>query len=529
VMIAATMWAFEVPADAYQLGRTRVFFKAGEISRVEAILKTDMTGAAGLAINERMVMALERRQKALDAVTGVEALMAKAAPGVDMATQVLEDVDDALRQISRDFASASEVLGKGLALVASDAKDFQAASVALDKVKADPKCAALDSEESTGALGAAEAALEAAREIAARIGSELDLDATRRAYGDLKSSAKDLAVDTRAMVGDITAAMARIKVLHREATDGAKRCLLDYTLQRTSSAEAECEGLLVLVAELSEGGSAGAMAKAMEEKNDSLRAGSTTQCSAVEELLKTSAASCNEVQEQLKVVRAEMRKAESKAQAAAAAERQAAAAAARAASVAVGGQASVGSPGAALGFADDGTDDGGGSGGGGGGGGVVVTPEMAATIAALVDKVAMIEKHHGDQLRALVAKTKELHRVVKVQQEQLEKLGQVSAAGDGAVLSMDDLPVLPPPAPAALAPVASADDSSSAAPAAAPGTAPEAAAEAAVEAAVEDEPSGEGGMAEAMSKILSQAMADVENEEPAQRCGRERAHTRADL
>jgi len=27
VLIAASMWAFEVPADAYQLGRTRVFFK----------------------------------------------------------------------------------------------------------------------------------------------------------------------------------------------------------------------------------------------------------------------------------------------------------------------------------------------------------------------------------------------------------------------------------------------------------------------------------------------------------------------
>jgi myosin heavy subunit len=47
VLIAASMWAFEVPADAYQLGRTRVFFKAGEISRVEAILKTDLNGPAG--------------------------------------------------------------------------------------------------------------------------------------------------------------------------------------------------------------------------------------------------------------------------------------------------------------------------------------------------------------------------------------------------------------------------------------------------------------------------------------------------
>ena len=36
VLIAASMWAFEVPAEAYQLGRTRVFFKAGEISRVAA-------------------------------------------------------------------------------------------------------------------------------------------------------------------------------------------------------------------------------------------------------------------------------------------------------------------------------------------------------------------------------------------------------------------------------------------------------------------------------------------------------------
>ena len=46
-------------------------------------------------------------------------------------------------------------------------------------------------------------------------------------------------------------------MLHREATDGAKRCLLDYTLERTSSAESECEGLLVLVSELNEGGAAG--------------------------------------------------------------------------------------------------------------------------------------------------------------------------------------------------------------------------------------------------------------------------------
>ena len=76
VMIAASMWAFEVPADAYQLGRTRVFFKAGEISRVERMIKVDLSGDAGKHINERMQIALERRRQALEAVRGVDVIMA---------------------------------------------------------------------------------------------------------------------------------------------------------------------------------------------------------------------------------------------------------------------------------------------------------------------------------------------------------------------------------------------------------------------------------------------------------------------
>ena len=57
------MWAFEIPADAFQLGRTRVFFKAGEISRVEAILRVDLSGEAGVEIDQRMREALDRRRQ----------------------------------------------------------------------------------------------------------------------------------------------------------------------------------------------------------------------------------------------------------------------------------------------------------------------------------------------------------------------------------------------------------------------------------------------------------------------------------
>lgn len=69
------MWAFEVPAEAYQLGRTRVFFKAGEISRVEAILRTDLSGEAGVEIDARMREALDRRRQALEAVDAVQVLL----------------------------------------------------------------------------------------------------------------------------------------------------------------------------------------------------------------------------------------------------------------------------------------------------------------------------------------------------------------------------------------------------------------------------------------------------------------------
>jgi hypothetical protein len=63
-----------------------------------------------------------------------------------------------------------------------------------------------------------------------------------------------------------------------------------------------------------------------------------------------------------------------------------------------------------------------GGGGGGGGGGFAISAETQSLIESLRDKVKLIETHHGDQLRALVAKTKELHRVVKHQQEQIQAL-----------------------------------------------------------------------------------------------------------
>jgi myosin heavy subunit len=38
-LIAAILWAFAVPSEAFRLGKTRVFFKAGQIATLERILR----------------------------------------------------------------------------------------------------------------------------------------------------------------------------------------------------------------------------------------------------------------------------------------------------------------------------------------------------------------------------------------------------------------------------------------------------------------------------------------------------------
>ncbi|TMW58718.1 hypothetical protein Poli38472_010277 [Pythium oligandrum] len=60
-LITAILWAFQVPMDAYKLGITRLFFKAGKISLLDAIMKIDWA-ADGPRIVGRMKLWLARRR-----------------------------------------------------------------------------------------------------------------------------------------------------------------------------------------------------------------------------------------------------------------------------------------------------------------------------------------------------------------------------------------------------------------------------------------------------------------------------------
>lgn len=62
-LIASILWAFEVPSESFRLGRTRVFFRAGEISTLQKILN-ETPPEKGPWIFKRLQEALANRLKA---------------------------------------------------------------------------------------------------------------------------------------------------------------------------------------------------------------------------------------------------------------------------------------------------------------------------------------------------------------------------------------------------------------------------------------------------------------------------------
>jgi hypothetical protein len=92
------------------------------------------------------------------------------------------------------------------------------------QVKADPKLESVSGDQSVEqTIAAVEEVLGVCQTLADRLTSIGDLDEKRTSYRALRDSARELAADTRATVGDITSSKNRVSQLFREADDGAKR------------------------------------------------------------------------------------------------------------------------------------------------------------------------------------------------------------------------------------------------------------------------------------------------------------------
>jgi myosin heavy subunit len=301
VMIAASMWAFEVPADAYQLGRTRVFFKAGEISRVERMLKVDLSGETGELINDRMRLALERRRQALQAVQCLEATVARTRSDVEGVSQVHEDIEDCARQVDHDCVLALDTLQSVAKKIEAEDRRVSDARERLAQLKGHPIFTlGLESgDEESGAVSraieAANAALRTAESAIAAITHDHDVAGTKKRYAALNGEAHGLLADTRHVVSDILRGFARVEKLHAEAEDGAKRCLLDYTLERAQQAEAELDSVVSLTSEIRDSGDLQAKVHDFGLRNGLLHDGIAVMIPVIDELLSTAAGGINMV------------------------------------------------------------------------------------------------------------------------------------------------------------------------------------------------------------------------------------------
>ncbi|CAM9169756.1 unnamed protein product [Laminaria digitata] len=85
-LVAAILWAFEVPSEAFRLGRTRVFFRAGQISILQEILN-ETSADRGPVILGRLQEALANRHTAKGAAEEAQFAVTSAEVAVNKAQQ----------------------------------------------------------------------------------------------------------------------------------------------------------------------------------------------------------------------------------------------------------------------------------------------------------------------------------------------------------------------------------------------------------------------------------------------------------
>ncbi len=76
-LISAILFAYEIPSEQFRLGRSRVFFKAGQISTLEKILRDASSTNMGKVL-KRLKIALENRKKAAKAAAELKYQLDKA-------------------------------------------------------------------------------------------------------------------------------------------------------------------------------------------------------------------------------------------------------------------------------------------------------------------------------------------------------------------------------------------------------------------------------------------------------------------
>jgi len=127
-LIACILWAFEVKRDLYKLGRTRVFFRAGQFEKIEQILQStkDGVGSRGDELVRRIIESSTFKTKADKLVSELMSTIANRE----------EDIMNSRSQVSEALKLISEAPVNAVVEVPADLVELQSS---IDKLAATAK------------------------------------------------------------------------------------------------------------------------------------------------------------------------------------------------------------------------------------------------------------------------------------------------------------------------------------------------------------------------------------------------------
>eukprot|EP00904_Undaria_pinnatifida_P007215 jgi/Undpi1/3623/HiC_scaffold_16.g06993.m1 len=241
-LIASILWAFEVPSEAFRLGRTRVFFRAGQISTLQKILN-ETPAEKGPWIFERLQVALANRQKAKAAAGEAKAALARVQKAMSDAEEATSDLlepdsdDESESSGRRRTAAPFRVTEEQLRPIASAAKRARVAGSTTPKVHA--LLQAVDEDEiGTHAKGAKDRVVEASKATLADVqaasakAEELDADIKTIKGVDEAAALRELEDGLR----KLKAAFKEVKGLAQGAQEAADKCQVEKTEEMTAAA-----------------------------------------------------------------------------------------------------------------------------------------------------------------------------------------------------------------------------------------------------------------------------------------------------
>lgn len=206
-LISAILWAFDVPSETFRLGKTRVFFRAGQISTLERILKDKSEGRGEWILsrlNEALALRKAAKVKSEAAALALEEATADMTSAKDASATATAGLDADHSPAEGDIHRLSQTLRKIRKSYATEIKDIlqaakedkvgRLAEGAMDPVNAKADLALQADTESTAMCDQLEAAIATMKQAS---GSDnlsklrLTLDKLDTAYAEVVKVARD--------------------------------------------------------------------------------------------------------------------------------------------------------------------------------------------------------------------------------------------------------------------------------------------------------------------------------------------------